>query len=48
MQCPPTNPGLKFKKFHLLQAASSTALVSIHNLWHIIAISFANAIFTSL
>ena len=29
MQCPPTKPGLKGKKFHLLPAASSTSTVSM-------------------
>ena len=27
MQCPPTRPGLNFKKFHLVPAASSTSNV---------------------
>ena len=29
MQCPPTRPGLNFKKFHLVPAASSTSYVLI-------------------
>ena len=29
MQCPPTKPGLKGKKFHLVPAAFSTSWVSI-------------------
>lgn len=31
MQCSPTKPGLKFKKFHLVAAASSTSWVSMPN-----------------
>ena len=47
MQCPPTNPGRKGKKFHLLLAASITALVSMSKILKILAISFIKAILTS-
>ena len=47
MQCPPTRPGLYFKKFHLVPAASKTSFVSIPILSKINANSFTNEIFTS-
>ena len=47
MQCPPTNPGLKGKKFHLVPAASKTACVSISNKLKIFANSFTKAILIS-
>ena len=47
MQCPPTRPGLIFMKFHLLEAASSTSLVSIPIALNIFANSFIKAMFTS-
>ena len=48
MQCPPTKPGLKGRKFHLVPAASNIDSVSISNLLKIIASSLIRAIFTSL
>ena len=48
MQCPPTSPGLKFRKFHLVDAASKTSVVSIPILSKIRASSFTNEIFKSL
>ncbi len=48
MQCPPTNPGLNFKKFHFVPAASNTSNVSIPSLSKIKASSFTKAIFISL
>ena len=48
MQCPPTNPGLKFKKFHLVPAAFNTSLVSIFNKLKIFANSLTKAILISL
>ena len=48
MQCPPTNPGLKFKKFHLVFAASKTSEVLIPSLEQIKLISFIKDIFISL
>ena len=47
MQCPPTRPGLKGKKFHLLPAASKTASVSILSFLKSIDSSFIKAIFKS-
>ena len=47
MQCPPTKPGLKGRKFHLVPAASKTALVSISNILKIFASSFTKAILIS-
>ena len=47
MQCPPTNPGLKGKKFHLVPAAANTSCVSISIKWNILANSFTKAILIS-
>src|SRR5699024_7759109 len=47
MQCPPTNPGLKFKKFHLVPAASSTSFVLISILLNTMDNSFMKAILIS-
>ena len=47
MQCPPTRPGLKFKKFHLVPAASNTSVVSMPMRSNIRANSFTNEILTS-
>ena len=47
MQCPPTMPGRKGKKFHLLPAASRTSKVSIPSLPKITDSSLTNAIFRS-
>jgi len=47
MQCPPTRPGSKVKKFHFVPAASKTSLVSIPSLSKIIESSFISAIFKS-
>ena len=48
MQWPPTSPGLNFKKFHFVEAASRTSFVSIFIKLKIIASSFTNDIFRSL
>ena len=47
MQCPPTKPGLKGKKFHLLPAAFRTSSVSIFSLLNKIDNSLIRAIFIS-
>ena len=47
MQCPPTKPGLKGRKFHLVLAASKTAWVSIFIKLNILANSFTKAILIS-
>ena len=47
MQCPPTRPGLKGRKFHFVPAASKTSKVSIPSLPKIIDNSFISAILTS-
>ena len=47
MQCPPTNPGLNFRKFHFVPAASKTSWVSIPNKLKILASSFTKAILMS-
>ena len=47
MQCPPTKPGLNFKKFHFVPAASKTSCVSISSLSKMIESSFIRAIFIS-
>ena len=47
MQCPPTKPGRKGKKFHLLPAASKTSSVSIPKRLKIKANSLIKAILTS-
>ncbi len=47
MQCPPTRPGRKFKKFHFVPAAFNTASVSIPNRLNNTANSLINAMFTS-
>ena len=44
----PTNPGLKFIKFHFVDAASKTLKVLIFNLLKIKDNSLINAIFRSL
>ena len=48
MQWPPTKPGVKFKKFHLVPAAFSTSWVSIPILLKITANSLIKAILMSL
>ena len=48
MQCPPTNPGLKGRKFHLVPAAFKTDSVSIFIELKIIASSLIKEIFKSL
>ena len=47
MQCPPTSPGRKGRKFHFVPAAINTSSVLMFNLLKIIASSLINAIFTS-
>ena len=47
MQWPPTNPGLKLRKFHFVAAAAKTSLVSIPINLNIFANSLTNAIFKS-
>ena len=47
MQCPPTKPGLKGRKFHFVPAASNTAWVSISRRLNILANSFTKAILMS-
>ena len=47
MQCPPTNPGLKGRKFHFVAAAAKTSCVSISILVNILDSSFTNAILMS-
>ena len=47
MQCPPTSPGVNLIKFHLVPAASKTALVSISNNRKILESSFTKAILIS-
>ena len=47
MQCPPTKPGLKGKKFHFVPAASKTCWVSISKILKIFASSFTNAMLMS-
>ena len=48
MQCPPTNPGLKGRKFHLVPVASNTSSVSIYSLLKRTESSFTKAILISL
>ena len=48
MQCPPTNPGLKGKKFHLVLAASITSLLLISHISKKEEYSLTIAIFISL
>ena len=48
MQWPPTRPGLKFKKFHLVEAALRTEFKFILSLLNMFPISFTKAIFISL
>ena len=48
MQWPPTNPGLKSRKFHFVEAAFNTSNVSMPNLLKIIANSLISAMFKSL
>ena len=48
MQWPPTNPGVNFKKFHFVPAASNTSKVSIFNFENIRENSFTKAILISL
>ncbi len=47
MQCPPTKPGLKGRKFHLVPAAAKTACVSICIKLNILANSLTKAILIS-
>ena len=47
MQWPPTSPGVKFRKFHLLPAAARTSWVSISMRLKIIASSLISAMLTS-
>jgi hypothetical protein len=47
MQWPPTNPGEKGKKFHLVPAAANTSNVSMRSAWKIGEISFMNAMLRS-
>ena len=47
MQCPPTSPGLKGRKFHFVPAASSTACVSMPIRLNILASSFTKAMLIS-
>ena len=47
MQCPPTSPGLKGRKFHFVPAASSTSLVSMPISRKILASSFTKAMLRS-
>ena len=47
MQCPPTNPGRKGRKFHLVEAAAKTSLVSNPMALNIMASSFTKAILIS-
>ena len=47
MQCPPTRPGLKGRKFHFVPAAASTSFVSIPIRWKIFDSSFIKAILIS-
>ena len=47
MQCPPTNPGLNGKKFHLVLAAANTSWVSMPIRSKINANSFTNEILIS-
>ena len=47
MQCPPTSPGLKGKKFHLVPAAASTSPVSMLSLSKINASSLMKLMLTS-
>ena len=48
MQCPPTRPGRKGRKFHFVPAASSTSSVSRLSLLNNIASSLIRAMLTSL
>jgi len=48
MQWPPTRPGLKGIKFHLVAAASRTDSVSMPSLLKMIDSSLISAMFTSL
>ena len=48
MQCPPTSPGLKFKKFHLVRDSFKTSLTFNFKSLQIMENSFIKAIFTSL
>ena len=47
MQCPPTRPGLKGRKFHFVPAAFSTSSVSMPMRWKISDSSFISAMFRS-
>ena len=47
MQWPPTRPGRKFRKFHLVAAAASTSEVSTPSLWKIRENSLTRAMFRS-
>ena len=48
IQCPPTNPGVSFIKFHFAEAASITSLVEMPREEYSWCISLIKAIFTSL
>ena len=48
MQWPPTNPGEKFKKFHLVDASFSVSEDRMFNLLQIIEISFTNRLYKIL
>ena len=47
MQCPPTSPGRKGRKFHFVPAASSTAWMSMPMRLKMIASSLISAMFRS-
>src|SRR5262249_32764172 len=47
MQCPPTRPGVKLRKFHLVAAAESTSFVSMSSAWKMAESSFMNAMLRS-
>ena len=47
MQWPPTSPGRKFRKFHLVPAAWSTSSVSMPSRWKISDSSFISAMLRS-
>ena len=47
MQCPPTSPGLKLRKFHFVPAAASTSAVRMPMRSKMIASSFISAMLRS-
>ena len=47
MQCPPTSPGVKRRKFHFVAAASKTSRVAIPIRSKIVASSFMSAMLRS-